>query len=580
MIIALSMVMTLGAWQFSKYQIETRTQARFEQKRDSIVGLLRNGMQKYEDALWAGVSAVESHGGDMSLEQWRIFAGTLRIDRKYPGINGIGIIHFVERDDLQGYLAQRRAERPGFAVYPDHPHDLMMPISFIVPEIANKEAIGLDVAHEVNRRSAALASRHLGTAQITGPITLVQDAGHTPGFLFYAPFNFGVSPFSPTSRQIGSAGAVYAPFVVRKLMDGLLAKEYRNVRFSITDAGTTIYSEHDAGDPMADPDPMYTEQVSLSLYGREWMIDMRTNLAFRANSSYAQPWVILLGGLMIEALIIALIVLMSRANIHAVEYARSVTAALKQESHKLAKRTEEMQQFTYIASHDLKTPIRGIAGLTEMLRDDLGPYFADPQANPAVRKNLDRIEERANRMGELTRGIIDFSRSGETELINAPLPLAKTIDDMRTDFGLPEGALVLTSDVKAASHDSFGLHRVLENLVGNAIKHHDGLSRLRIDVIVKERDGTLEFTVQDNGPGIDPQYHKRIFEVFQTLRLGEEPESTGIGLAIVKKIVERHGGSVSLVSALSDGAAFRFDWPHPPVSELELSQEGLGNAAA
>ncbi len=579
-IIALSLIMTLGAWQFSRYQIETRTSARFEQTRDRVVDLLRNGMLKYEDALWAGVSAVESHGGDMSLEQWRDFARTLRIDVKYPGINGIGIIHFLDQADLPRYLARRNAERPGFAIYPDHPHDLKMPISFIVPETANKEAIGLDVAHEINRRTAALASRDLGKAQITGPITLVQDAGHTPGFLFYAPFYADVTAASPATREKRSAGAVYAPFVVSKLMNGLLAKERRNVHFSITDAETVIYDEHEADDALTDPDPMYAEQVMLELYGRNWMIDMRTNLAFRANSSYAQPWVILVGGLVIEALIIALIILMSRANIRAVDYANTVTAALKKESHKLAKRNEEMQQFTYIASHDLKTPIRGIAGLTEILREDLEPYLSDPDADPEIRKNLDRIEERANRMGELTRGIIDFARSGEAEPVNVPLPLAKTIEDMRIDFGLQNDALVLSSEVNAVHHDSFGLHRVLENLVSNAIKHHDNLKPMRVEVMVRRRDNRLEFTVRDNGPGIDPQYHQRIFEVFQTLRLNDEVESTGIGLAIVKKIVERHGGKVSLVSAPSDGATFRFDWPDPSASELQPLKEGLGHAAA
>ncbi len=579
-IIALSLIMTLGAWQFSRYQIETRTLARFEHTRDSVIDLLHNGMHKYEDALWAGVSAVESHGGDMTLEEWRAFAETLQIDVKYPGINGIGIIHFVDRDDLPTYLAQRRAERPEFTIYPQHPHQLMMPISFIVPERTNKEAIGLDVAHENNRRSAGLASRDSGRARITGPITLVQDSGHTPGFLFYAPFQASTTQAAEIADRPQPAGAVYAPFVVRNLMDGLLAKERRDVHFSITDAGATIYDEHLTSDALSDPDPLYAEQITLSLYGRDWVIDMRTTLAFRANNSFAQPWVILFGGLVIEGLIITLIVTMSQANTRAVAYANNVTEALQEESRKLAKRTEEMEQFAYIASHDLRTPIRGIAGLTEILRDDLEPYFSDPSANPTIRQNLDRIEERAIRMNELTRGIIDLSRSGEAELINTALPLDKKIEDIRTDFGLTEEALVLTSDVREVRYDNFGLRRVLENLVGNAIKHHDNLRPLRIDLIVQKQNDRLEFTVLDNGPGIDPRYHRRIFDVFQTLRHAEDSESTGIGLAIVKKIVEQHGGQVSLVSAPGEGAVFRFDWPHPPAADIHPQKQGFGHAAA
>jgi CHASE1-domain containing sensor protein len=187
-VVGLSLTLTLAAWQFSKYQVETRVGLRFEASRNRALGLIVDRMQKYEDALWAGVAAIESHGGDMSYEDFHIFAQTLRIDEKYPGINGIGIIHFHTSETLASYLATQRHERPQFRIFPEHEQPVYMPITFVEPEDINAAAIGLDVAHELYRRTAALKSRDTGAAQITGPIVLVQDADSTAGFLFYAPF--------------------------------------------------------------------------------------------------------------------------------------------------------------------------------------------------------------------------------------------------------------------------------------------------------------------------------------------------------------------------------------------------------
>ena len=560
-IITLSLAMTIGAWQFSKYQIDTRTQARFDVARDRTIGLIKNGMQKYEDTLWAGASTMNSHNDAMTRAQWHNFAGTLRIDERYPGINGIGVIHFLTAETLPAYLQAQRGERPGFAIFPAHDQSIHMPITYIEPEETNAAAVGLDVAHELNRRTAALASRDTGTAQITGPITLVQDAGNTPGFLFYVPFYANKDHNHSAHRPQDVLGAIYAPFVVRNLMAGLLAKELRSLRFSITDAGAAIYDEHGAQDQLNDPNPMYSDRVVLNLYGREWVLDLRTNLAFRAQNTFAQPTVVLFGGLIIELLIIAMLVMMSRANAHTIAYADRVTATLREEKHRLALTNEELEQFAYIASHDLKTPIRGISGLTEMIREDLEEYLETPEADPEIAQNLDRIDARVTRMIELTRGIMEFSRVGDFEFAPEPLSLPEAVETLVSDFALRPGQIELHSEVEAIHVDAFNLRRVLENLIGNAIKHHDGVRPLKIIISVIQTEGILRLAVTDNGPGIDPQFHNRVFEVFQTLREAEAPESTGIGLAIVKKLVERLGGTITLDSDPGMGATFSFDWP-------------------
>lgn len=560
-IVTLSMALTFSAWHFSKKQAEVRIEQRFDAARDHTAGLIRDRMLKYEDALWAGVAAMESHNSEMTLAQWRVFATNLRIDQKYPGINGIGVIHFLSNQSLEAYLDRRRSERPDFEIYPPHDQNIYMPISFIEPEGANAVAVGLDVAHELNRRTAAVASRDTGDAQITGPIVLVQDAGATPGFLFYAPFYRDGLPSEVGARQNRIEGVVYAPFVVRNLLDGLLAKDMRHTSISISDAGQTIYDEHSTAEELHDPNPMFLEELSLDFYGRTWSLDIRSNLAFRENNTHVQPTVILIGGIIIEALILSLLLMMARANRSAVAYADKVTEELRVEQQKLVRSNQELEQFAYAASHDLRTPIRGIGGLADMLKEDLEDYLSAPDTNPDIAMSLDLILDRVARMNDLTTGIIEFSRVGTQTAHCDPLQLSEMVASLGFDFRLQPRQILLESSVEQVSTDPIGLRRVLENLVGNSVKYHGSVTNLRVTITCAETSDFYEFSLADNGPGIDPKYQEQVFQMFQTLRTGDAPESTGIGLAVVKKAVEVHGGTVSLVSNIGEGTKFRFQWP-------------------
>lgn len=567
-VVLTSLSLTLSAWLFSKHQIDARMQAQFETSRDRTLAAISERMDKYEDALWAGVAALESHVGRLSHTDWQRVAETLNIQGRYPGINGIGVIDRVAEADLPAFLAQQRRARPDFNVFPRHPHPNKMPITFIEPVAPNAAAVGLDVAHETKRRTAALLSRDTGLAQITGPITLVQDAGKTSGFLFYAPFYSGDHPQTLEERQAQFAGAVYAPFVVHQLMEGVLSRNLRDIQISIRDGDTIIFDEHETAGANTDPKPLFTETVGINLYGRQWILDMRTDLAFRQQHAGAKPIAILIAGLVIEVLIIALMVMMSQANKKAVRYAERMTIDLKEKSESLTQtnaalclKNEELEEYAYIASHDLRTPIRGIGGLTEMVEEDLEEYFRSPEANPDVAANLKRIHERVTRMHDLTKGIMAFSNTKAGLETSPPIILAEFTETLRCDFSLQDQRLDLRSDVETIMVEPVYFRRIIENLVSNAIKYHDNREEPRIVISIKDQGRSCRVSVADNGPGIDPKFHDRIFAVFQTLTQPHSPDSTGIGLAIVKKLVARHGGTVSLHSSLGQGATFSFDWP-------------------
>ncbi|MEM6407704.1 MAG: CHASE domain-containing protein [Pseudomonadota bacterium] len=560
-VIVASLVLTLTAWQFSKSQIENRAEARFETEVENTIELLQDRMERYEDALWSGVAAINAQGGEISHAQWRTFAERLRLREKYPGINGIGVIRFVPADTLAAFDALQDTQQPGFQTRPPHDFPIAMPITYIEPLSINRAALGLDVAHETNRRQAALESRDTGAARITGPIVLVQDRNETPGFLFYAPLYDG-NPTNPQERRDSAIGAVYAPFIVNKLMAGLLSKDSRDLRLSIRDADTVLYDEFGDPDAQTDPDPMFQRSITIELYGRSWELDMATTQSFRAKNSYVQPNVILIGGLVIEALIVGMLVVLNLSNHRARAYAKEVTQALRIEKEKLSKKNAELEQFVYVASHDVKTPVRGIGGLTEMIQEDLADYLKASDANPDVERNLKRILDRVHRVSTLTDDIIEFSQLGQMPENSPEIEIDQIENALREDFKLDFSSLHFKSDIDRVTYDGRGLSRVLDNLVSNAVKYAGRGDDLLIDVTIAEVGDRLDISVSDNGPGIPKAFQAKAFEPFQTLSSDPSPDSSGIGLASVKKCVEAHGFKVNLISEQGQGSRFEFSWPH------------------
>lgn len=313
-VILASLVMTLSAWRISKNAMEDKITNAFDRESQQIIELITERMQKYEDALWAGVAMIHSHNQEIDHESWLRFTQTLEIESKYPGVNGIGVIHYVPSEYLQTFLNNERLTRPDFRIHPQHDKDEYWPITYIEPMNINQKALGLDIAHENNRHTAAKKARDTGKAQISGPIVLVQDSAKTPGFLFYAPYYSKQELNSVNDRQAHFIGLVYAPFIMSKLMEGTLQKEKRHIGIKISEGKDVLYDEHISSIDDFDSNPLFTRTVLLDFYGRPWEIDLRSSLDFRKAAIEYQPLVILVGGIIIELLLIILFVSLARTN--------------------------------------------------------------------------------------------------------------------------------------------------------------------------------------------------------------------------------------------------------------------------
>ncbi len=222
----------------------------------------------------------------------------------------------------------------------------------------------------------------------------------------------------------------------------------------------------------------------------------------------------------------------------------------------LRRSNAELDQFAYVASHDLKAPLRVINNAVSWLEEDLEPYLTDD-----TRESMNLLQSRASRMERLLNDLLHHSRIGRVAEPDAKVTgeqLSKGIVEL---LEIPGGITVSFSDAfLGVSVRKLPLETILINLIGNSIKHHDRKEgRIRVDVETGDR--FLRFCVEDDGPGIDPIYHERIFEIFQTLKSRDQLESSGMGLAIVKKHIEVAGGKISVTSDGKRGTTFEFLWP-------------------
>lgn len=357
LVIVASLALTIGAWYISKEQIEEKVAQKFDNESRHVMELVIERMQKYEDALWGGVAAVHSQGRGIDSEEWRKYASVLRIDKKYPGINGIGIIHYVVPERLDDYLAEERKLREGYNVHPDHDRDEHWPITYIEPADLNAKAVGLDIAHEENRLSAAKKARDTGTAQITAPITLVQDSRKTPGFLFYAPFyddDDGEELKTVEQRQDKFIGLVYAPFITNKLMEGTLQNNLRLVNVRIGDTGTVVYDELKAGEEDYDSEAEYKQTNSIDMYGRPWTIEIQAAKSFRESTESSQPMIILIGGAIVDILLFVVFLMLTRSNKHAARMAGEMTEELREARAFQDLIIESIPDYFFVKDEDFK----------------------------------------------------------------------------------------------------------------------------------------------------------------------------------------------------------------------------------
>lgn len=226
---------------------------------------------------------------------------------------------------------------------------------------------------------------------------------------------------------------------------------------------------------------------------------------------------------------------------------------------KLLKSNQDLERFAYATAHDLRSPLRSIEVLAQWVEED-----AEGTLHPQSVEHLQKLRQQIKRMEKLLRDMLDYSTMDQaTDRTDEIVKGSALLTDIVALLDPPKGFQVEASAAfQRLSLPRMPLQQIFYNLVQNAIRHHDGETG-RIDLGFEVDGSRYVFTVRDDGPGIDPKYHEKIFDMFQTLKPKSQKDGSGMGLALIRKLVGMHGGDVTVESELGKGAAFRFTWPQP-----------------
>jgi light-regulated signal transduction histidine kinase (bacteriophytochrome) len=232
--------------------------------------------------------------------------------------------------------------------------------------------------------------------------------------------------------------------------------------------------------------------------------------------------------------------------------------ALRRTAEDLARSNEDLGQFAYVASHDLQEPLRMVSGFVQLLQKKYGGRL-DADADEFIGHAVDG----AKRMQTLINDLLAYSRAGARSwapvTTDAGEALRKALDNLRTSVA-EASAEVTHGELPSVLADSGQLAQLFQNLIGNALKFRSAAPP-KIHVDACRRDGHWQFSVRDNGIGIASEFQNRIFLIFQRLHTRKQYPGTGIGLAICKKIVDRHGGQIWVESQPGQGTTFHFTLP-------------------
>jgi signal transduction histidine kinase len=242
--------------------------------------------------------------------------------------------------------------------------------------------------------------------------------------------------------------------------------------------------------------------------------------------------------------------------LHDLTREESVSEKLSEYTRKLEKKNNELDQFAYIVSHDLKAPLRAISNLAGWLEEDLGPSLTGDNRN-----NLQLLRNRVVRMESLINGVLEYSKIGRTQVEQEPVDVYTLLKEVEEMLAPPAHiSIQIIEPIPTVTAPRTMLLQVFANLISNAIKYNDKAEGL-VKVYCTCNDQYYQFTVEDNGPGIPRESHESIFVIFHTLQSRDKFESTGIGLTIVKRILEENGGRIWVDSEPNNGSKFIFLWP-------------------
>lgn len=577
--LAATLALTISLSVYSDRTARNRDQVRFESLSVRIRTSVENRIREQINLL-RSVAAFAQPGDRLDPDSFQNFAARLDFPESHRGMLAMGYAVRLDSPVNPEQQALLNRIRPPLAVAETGP-----PLRFVTamvspPTEINRQALGLDLYSEPVRREAIHIAIDTGAPTLTRRIILRRDQQRPrPGFLLMVPVYTGQGrPEEPAVRWDRIAGLVYAPFRSQELFTTLLTPGTSpDVHVEIFEGapdrrGPLIFSQ--SAEYGADPAPRDPNEVNqfIRIANREFTVRCVPTDAFRSATTGRFVPVIPILGTIISFLLFSLSLAQRNAKTQAdraavalrkeVEERRKVEAQVRslnsQLEHRVEQRTrelrianQELEAFVYSASHDLRAPLRTVDGFSRALLEDYGDRIPEEGQD-----YIARVRRAATRMDGLIKALLTLSRITRSEVTLEEVNLSRLALEAAGEAtrGVSHPVeFVIQPDVTGWGDERM-LHIVLDNLIGNAVKFTGKVDSPRVEF--GQRDGV--YFVRDNGVGFDPTYADKLFKPFERLHSPSDFPGTGIGLATVQRIVQRHGGEIWARGKPGHGAGFYF----------------------
>jgi signal transduction histidine kinase len=562
-------------------------------------------------ALQAFFSAYAS---EPSLTQFNHYMDILDIENRehIQALSWVPVIRDNQRDDLVNSINKQHRDfnikkrtTEGQLIISER-KQFYTPVTFVSPYEVNKGAHGFDLSSSVTRRISLERARDTGKMTGTSKIKLIQEKEGSYGFLIIAPIYDGLLPITNKQERIKALlGYVTGVFRINNLMQ--IVKQQADKEGLILSLIDT--DKNNGGLLYGEEQKVPTFSFDETLPDRHWQLNISLNKALQASISSPTivNW-ILIGGFIISMLlafsVYALQLSMIRANHinnlteelvtqnnhleikvaertnklaqnntllnqhvnELIEQRKKLSKLMDQANlskinsekwaKELARSNQDLDEFAYVASHDLKAPLRGIDQISSWIAEDI-----EAQNLSEIPDHIRLMRSRVQRLEHLLDDLLEYSRANRTTDKVSKINFNSLINDTFELISPPEGfQLTIENDIPDFLTPKAPFEQVIRNLLSNAVKHHDKPNG-HIKIRIEDKQDFYKFYFTDDGPGISEQHHDTIFKMFKTLRPRDEIEGSGMGLALIKKIVEHYSGSVNVQANTVNGCTFHFTWP-------------------